>query len=152
MRTLPYAICLLLALPCRATQGDVAVPPQATLSTAASASLAGRQFLESRAQDLRTLVMGPAATEPPPLQPATCETLYRQRLALLRQQTNSRPAWTDDPRNQVATAFGFVSSISFAYLPFTAVQNYLADSRKAGLEARLDQLRQASAGQMCYQR
>ena len=54
--------------------------------------------------------------------------------------------------SDLATAFGFVSSISFAYLPFTALQNYLSDSRKVGLEARIDQLRQASASQLCYVR
>ena len=112
----------------------------------------GRDFAGARATDLQTLVLGPPAAESAPLQPSSCEALYRQRVALIHQQTDARPAWAEDPRNQVATAFGFVSSISFAYLPFTAVQHYLSDSRKAGLEARIDQLRQASASQMCYQR
>ena len=164
MRALPLAACLLLALPCWAKPGDVGNLPHPSAepasaaehatgpSIAASATRAGRAFASARAADLQTLVLGPAAPTLTPVAPASCETLYRQRVALMHQQTDSRPAWTEDPRNQVATAFGFVSSISFAYLPFTAIQNYLADSRKAGLEARIDQLRQASASQMCYQR
>ena len=111
------------------------------------------QFVERRAEDLKSLVLGPTPpAAPAELSTADCATLYTARVALMRQQYDYRPAFTEDPRNQVATAFGFVSSVSFAFLPFTAIQSYLDDTRKSNLEARLDVLRQASARQQCYQR
>ena len=150
MRIPSLALCLMLTLPCAAKPGDAVIRSAAAALNSAGAT--GREFLNARAGDLETLVMGPAAPTLTPVEPSSCEALYRQRVALMRQQNDYRPAWSEDPRNQVAAAFGFVSSISFAYLPFTAVQTYLADSRRSGLEARIEQLRQASASQMCYQR
>lgn len=110
-------------------------------------------FARDRAADGRRLVLGPTAPQvTPPPATLTCTELYERRVALMQQQLDYRPAYTDDPRNQAAVFIGTIATPAFYFLPFSGIQDYVDADRKVRTERELDALRYASATRQCYVR
>jgi hypothetical protein len=73
-------------------------------------------------------------------------------VALMRTQLDHLPPYTDDPRNAGAFAVGTVWGPALAFLPFSALQDYLDSDRQVRAEAEIDGLRAASASRRCFER
>jgi hypothetical protein len=139
-------LLLPLALMASASSVTADSPPMDARSPAA-------EFAAARVEDSRSLLFGPAIPEAgAPPTGLSCAELYERRLALMRTQLDSRPAYSDDPRNKAAFAIGTMWTPGFYFLPFSAVQDYLDSDRKTNAEHELDQLRHAAAKQQCYVR
>lgn len=141
-RTLTTALLLAASLACAAAPGLDAAGQAAT------------DFAATRVEDGRALLFGhspPPAAAPLPAE-LSCAELYQRRIALMRTQLDYRPPYSDDPRNVAAFAIGTIWNPALAFLPFSAVQDYLDSDRKQDAEAELDRLRDASALKQCYVR
>jgi hypothetical protein len=112
------------------------------------------QFVQERLGDVRILLQGPDAPPPAQAVPAgqTCEALYYQRVALLAQNYDRKPAYWDDPRNRGAVFIGTMFTPAFYYLGYTSLTRYLEDARAVDARPALDALRLASAAQRCFLR
>jgi len=110
-------------------------------------------FARERARDGQRLLLGPSAPATTPV-PAglSCAELYERRVALMQQQLDYRPAYTDDPRNQAAVFIGTIFTPAFYFLPFSGIQDYVQSDRKVRLEREIDTLRYAAAAQQCFVR
>ncbi len=107
-------------------------------------------FARARLDDGRRLLLGPPAPTPSPATPELdCAALYTRRVALMQDQLDYRPAWSDDPRNQSAVFIGAVFTPGFYFLPFSGIQDYLDRDRKVRIERELDVLRAAAAARHC---
>lgn len=143
---------LLPALLLAASLGHPAGCPAAPSLDAAGRAATG--FATARAADGRELLLGhapPPAAAPLP-EGLSCAELYERRRALMRTQLDYRPPYSDDARNRAAFAIGTIWHPALAFLPFSAVQDYLDSDRKALAEAEIDRLRAASAMLQCYER
>ena len=140
-------IPIALALLCSTAGAALAQPDWPTVQAHAQA------FAADRARDGQRLLLGPRAPAVVP-PPATlgCAELYARRVALMQQQLDYRPAYTDDPRNQAAVFIGTMFTPAFYFLPFSAIQDYVGADRKVRTERELDALRYAAAAQQCYVR
>ncbi len=141
-RTVPTALLLAASLAC---------PAAPTLDGARQLAT---DFTAARVDDGRALLLGhapPPAAAPLPDE-LSCAELYQRRVALMRTQLDYRPPYSDDPRNVAAFAVGTIWNPALAFLPFSAVQDYLDSDRKQDAEAELDRLREASALRQCYVR
>ncbi len=107
-------------------------------------------FAHERARDGQRLLLGPTAPEvSPPPAGLGCAELYARRVALMREQLDYRPPYTDDPRNQAAVFIGTIFTPGFYFLPFSGIQDYLDGERKLRTERELDTLRAAAASRQC---
>lgn len=110
-------------------------------------------FVRERVDDGRHMLLGPTApVVTPPAPELDCSVLYARRIALMQQQLDYRPAWSDDPRNQAAVFIGTIFTPAFYFLPFSGIQDYVDGDRKPRAEREIDALRAAAAARQCYVR
>lgn len=111
------------------------------------------RFARARLDDVRGLVEpppAPVAAAPDPT--LDCAALYAQRVALSRQQLTHRASFWEDPRSQAGAVIGAVWAPAFYYLPYRAYSDFRAASRAPQVQADIDALRAAAAGQRCFER
>lgn len=109
------------------------------------------KFAERRILDIKKLIGGPNGHPAPAIAPyQSCQQLYARRLQLLPKTLDYKPAYWDDPRNQVAVFLGTMFAPAFYFLSYTGVTSYLDAAHQIDPRIELDALRHASAQQRCF--
>lgn len=110
-------------------------------------------FAERRLNDIKKIILGPNGQPAPHIDPfQSCQQLYQRRLALLPKTLSYKPAYWDDPRNQVAVFLGTMFAPAFYFLGYTGISLYLEEANRIDPRIELDALRYASAQQRCFLR
>ena len=108
-------------------------------------------FAERRILDIKKLIGGPNGHPAPTIAPyQSCQQLYARRLQLLPKTLNYKPAYWDDPRNQVAVFLGTMFAPAFYFLSYTGITSYLDAAHQIDPRIELAALRHASAQQRCF--
>lgn len=109
------------------------------------------KFAERRILDIKKLIGGPNGHPAPAIAPyQSCQQLYTRRLQLLPKTLDYKPAYWDDPRNQVAVFLGTMYAPAFYFLSYTGITAYLDAAHQIDPRIELDALRHASAQQRCF--
>ena len=89
----------------------------------------------------------------PPVDPdMDCHALYAETGRLVRLGERYRPAFQDEPRNQVIGAAGLVHPAAFYLWGVTAYAAWYEDGHRAEARARVRDLRRLMADRRCFSR